>query len=30
VKFANEQILMSGDDDGVIKVWDIRSSECVF
>jgi len=30
VKFANEQILMSGDDDGVIKVWDLRSSECVF
>ena len=30
VKFANEQILMSGDDEGVIKVWDLRSSECVF
>ena len=30
VGFANEHIVMSGDDDGIIKVWDLRSTECVF
>ena len=30
VKFANDHILISGDDEGVVKVWDLRSSDCVF
>ena len=30
VRFASEHILISGDDEGVVKVWDLRSSDCVF
>ena len=30
VHFANDTLLISGDDDGMIKVWDLRSSECIF
>jgi WD40 repeat protein len=30
VKFANENILISGDDEGVVKVWDLRTSDAIF
>ena len=30
VHFANDYLLLSGDDDGLTKVWDLRTSECVF
>jgi WD repeat-containing protein 55 len=30
VHFANDTLLISGDDDGMVKVWDLRSSECIF
>ncbi|KAL4510506.1 hypothetical protein ABPG72_004660 [Tetrahymena utriculariae] len=30
VKFLNDDILISGDDNGDIKVWDIKSSKCVY
>jgi WD40 repeat protein len=30
VHFASEQIVLSGDDEGVIKVWDLRQSESIF
>lgn len=30
VHFANDTLLISGDDNGMVKVWDLRSSECIF
>ena len=30
VNFASDHIVLSGDDEGVVKVWDIRTNECVF
>jgi WD40 repeat protein len=30
VHFVNDYLLLSGDDDGLTKVWDLRTSECVF
>lgn len=29
-KFINDQVLISGDDDGLIKVWDLRTVVPVF
>lgn len=28
--YCNEKFLATGDDDGVIKIWDLRSKKCVF
>lgn len=30
VKFLNDDVLISGDDNGLIKVWDLKSSKCVY
>ena len=30
VHFANDHVLVSGDDEGMVKVWDLRSSDCIF
>lgn len=30
VIFGNDTLLFSGDDEGMVKVWDLRSSECIF
>ena len=30
VHFPTDSLLLSGDDDGLIKVWDLRTAECVF
>lgn len=29
-KFINDNIIISGDDDGVVKVWDFRTMTAVF
>jgi len=29
-KFINDQVLISGDDDGLVKVWDLRTVAPVF
>lgn len=30
VKFLNDDVLISGDDSGAVKVWDLKSSKCVY
>lgn len=30
VKFLDDNTLISGDDDGVVKIWDLRSTTAVF
>ncbi|EGR27280.1 WD repeat protein [Ichthyophthirius multifiliis] len=30
VQFLNDDVLISGDDNGTIKIWDLKSSQCVY